>query len=154
MSKHWKAGLVALQYCLVTSDCYPYLWQVKKVLALLLSISILAQCLVQLGVIGYYELNKQYIAKNLCENRDRPQLKCCGKCYLRKQLHKVEEGNASKNAPPKIEKTEVLVYILPPFLQLPEHTGFPATAVLNPSGQHLHGAQLIFTVFHPPSLLV
>ena len=38
------------------------------------------------GTIAYYQLNKEYIAKNLCENRNRPELHCDGKCYLAKKL--------------------------------------------------------------------
>ena len=41
-----------------------------------------------------FELRKEYIIKNLCENRFKPQLHCDGKCYLSKQLHKVAEDNA------------------------------------------------------------
>ena len=38
-----------------------------------------------------YQVNKEYISKNLCENKDKPQMKCCGKCHLRKQLAKEEK---------------------------------------------------------------
>lgn len=34
----------------------------------------------------YYNANREYIARVLCENRDRPQLHCDGKCYLAKKL--------------------------------------------------------------------
>jgi len=37
-------------------------------------------------LVGYYVLNKEYIAANLCENRDTPALKCDGKCYLKRNL--------------------------------------------------------------------
>lgn len=33
-----------------------------------------------------YALNKKYIVANLCENKDRPELKCEGKCYLCKKI--------------------------------------------------------------------
>lgn len=33
-----------------------------------------------------YEIRKDYIAKALCVNRNRPELKCNGKCYLAKKL--------------------------------------------------------------------
>ncbi|MFZ4545431.1 MAG: hypothetical protein ACOYOA_15365, partial [Saprospiraceae bacterium] len=39
-------------------------------------------------IVVYYECNKDYIAKNLCENRDRPDLKCHGKCKLMKLMEK------------------------------------------------------------------
>ena len=38
-------------------------------------------------VLGYYA-NKEYIAKYLCENKDKPRLNCEGKCSLKKRLAK------------------------------------------------------------------
>lgn len=45
-----------------------------------------------------FELRKEYIIQNLCENRFKTQLHCDGKCYLAKQLHKVAEGHARDEA--------------------------------------------------------
>ena len=45
-----------------------------------------------------FELRKEFIIKNLCENRFKPELHCDGKCYLAKQLHKVAEGHAREEA--------------------------------------------------------
>ena len=33
-----------------------------------------------------YFINKSYIAKVLCINKEKPKLRCNGKCYLTKQL--------------------------------------------------------------------
>ena len=48
-----------------------------------------------------YAINKDYIAKNLCENRAKPKLHCNGKCHLMKQLKKAAadipvDGNTTK----------------------------------------------------------
>jgi hypothetical protein len=43
------------------------------------------------GTIAYFHLNRDYIAKVLCENRQRPELKCNGNCYLAKKLKQQEE---------------------------------------------------------------
>ena len=40
----------------------------------------------QWGTIAYYQINKEYITRILCENRDKPQLHCDGHCYLAKKL--------------------------------------------------------------------
>lgn len=40
-----------------------------------------------------YVINYNFIVKNLCQNRDRPQLMCNGKCYLAKELFKTEKQN-------------------------------------------------------------
>lgn len=33
-----------------------------------------------------YVVNYQYISEVLCENKDKPQMSCSGKCYLKKQV--------------------------------------------------------------------
>jgi len=57
----------------------------------LLLIATLMPSLSQWGVIAYYHANKDYIARVLCENRDRPQLHCDGTCYLAKRLKASQE---------------------------------------------------------------
>ncbi len=37
-----------------------------------------------------YQSNLQEIIAKECENRNRPEMKCNGKCYLSKQLKKIE----------------------------------------------------------------
>ena len=50
-----------------------------------------------------FELNKDYIIKNLCENRSKPKICCKGKCFLKKQLQKADKeenipaGKSSRN---------------------------------------------------------
>lgn len=46
-----------------------------------------------------FEIRRDYIVANLCENRNRPQLNCNGKCYLAKRIaesRKQEERQAEK----------------------------------------------------------
>jgi len=43
-----------------------------------------------------YAVNYDFINKNLCENRSKPQLLCNGKCYLKKEIAKASE-NQTKN---------------------------------------------------------
>jgi hypothetical protein len=42
-----------------------------------------------------YSLNLQFIAEELCENKDKPELMCKGKCYLGEQMEK-QTGTSSK----------------------------------------------------------
>ncbi|AMC12069.1 hypothetical protein Lupro_12715 [Lutibacter profundi] len=54
-------------------------------------------------IIEYYA-NYDYIASVLCENRDKPYLACNGKCYLEKQLNKVNHNNHDhKSTIPQID---------------------------------------------------
>jgi hypothetical protein len=47
-------------------------------------------------ILDFY-LNQDYIARNLCENRDKPQMHCNGKCHLAKKLH--EEDRKDQETP-------------------------------------------------------
>ena len=45
-----------------------------------------------------YNLNRNYIAKNLCVNRARPKMHCNGKCQMMKKLAEEEKQNSSNNS--------------------------------------------------------
>ena len=121
-----------------------------------MSLCLLLQCMAHYMVQGLYEINKEYIAANLCENKDKPELDCCGKCVLKKELKKVDGGNApSKNAPSKMAKYEV-VSLLPAVLAFRTSHSFSEVGlpVQNPRGQHLFNGGVSVAVFHPPTSLV
>lgn len=65
-----------------------------------------------------YAVNKEYIAKNLCINRDEPHSCCEGKCYLEKQVKKSSESNNDpndKNSNKKVQNEEVKAFLSPHF---------------------------------------
>ena len=53
-----------------------------------------------------FQLNRDFISKNLCENRAKPNLKCGGKCQLMKAMEKEEKGNETKEKKRKIEERQ------------------------------------------------
>eukprot|EP01133_Synstelium_polycarpum_P004631 gene4631-5416_t len=60
-----------------------------------------------------FELNRNYIASTLCENRDKPMLHCNGKCYLMKKLKQAEEKEKGQNrASQKNQFQEALINFL------------------------------------------
>ncbi len=52
-----------------------------------------------------YLFNYDYIANELCENKDKPILTCNGKCYLEKQVKKQQNLDRDQTVPlpPKID---------------------------------------------------
>lgn len=48
--------------------------------------------------IAEFRYNRDYIAKNLCENRNRPLMHCSGKCQLMKRMTSDEKENAPATA--------------------------------------------------------
>lgn len=68
----------------------------KQHIALLLFALVSIKTLLVPVVYLDFELRKEHIINNLCENRFKPQLHCDGKCYLAKRLQKIAEDNAAK----------------------------------------------------------
>jgi hypothetical protein len=69
-----------------------------------IALSLLGLMLVKAWVIPLlyldFEIRRDYIVANLCENRSRPQLNCNGKCYLAKRIaetRKQEERQAEQD---------------------------------------------------------
>jgi hypothetical protein len=59
-------------------------------------------------VILDYKINEDFIAKNLCENRNKPTCCCHGKCYLGKQLANEENQQQSPDKGGQREQAQVL----------------------------------------------
>lgn len=53
-----------------------------------------------IGFVAYYKLNINSIVKKYCVNKNKPKLKCNGKCYLKKQLNltKTTSSETSREA--------------------------------------------------------
>lgn len=118
-------------------------------LTLLFLISISYSMLLKLGIVAYYEYNRIYIAQNLCENRDKPALKCCGKCYLRKQLAKADRGRSTgQPLLAQLSKFEVAPFIIPEAFLLSSIPGREASAE-----SYYHAPfpkEVMRAIFHPP----
>ena len=84
----------------------------KKALAILLTVSIIAQGMINLALCAYYEINKKEIAAKLCVNKNKPGMHCNGQCYLGKQLKKAEENEKRQNQSLR-EKDEVFTVYNP-----------------------------------------
>lgn len=59
--------------------------------ALLLLSTLMLTQFSKVFVYAGFELNEKYIVSTLCENRDKPELHCNGKCYLTRKLKQAEE---------------------------------------------------------------
>ena len=72
----------------------------KQLISLgLLGLMLLKACVIPLLYLDF-EIRRDYIVANLCENRNRPMLNCNGKCYLAKKIadaKKQEEKQAERD---------------------------------------------------------
>ncbi|MBX2906693.1 MAG: hypothetical protein KF744_11685 [Taibaiella sp.] len=124
----------------------------KKAVAILVCLSLIVQLVAHHVVVGLFNLNREYIAKSLCENRSKPSKKCNGKCYLKKQLKKVDdtEHGSSTGSTLKIEKTEV-VCLVPATFQFTPGCLEEDEPVRNPVSADFIEQGRLHSIFHPPS---
>jgi hypothetical protein len=109
----------------------------QRLTAYLLIVSIVSANFSRFFIYAGFELNRNYIATKLCENRNKPQLHCNGKCYFMKKLKQAEDKQnteerqaqknlfqeANYNQPAKVKFYQVLLSVtkVPNYsIQLPE----------------------------------
>lgn len=110
---------------------------------------VLIQSMNKLVVILDYQINKDYISKNLCENRNHPERKCCGKCYLKKQLNNTEKDNSKNKTDERFGVDYIITYFsFEPKTQYPEAENI-TIAGLKPQ---LYSFSPLLSVFHPPQV--
>ncbi|HEY0177447.1 MAG TPA: hypothetical protein VGC08_13780 [Pedobacter sp.] len=68
----------------------------KAFLAHILILTTLTANFSQLLVYAGFELNQDYIVSELCINRNRPELHCNGKCYLKRKLKQAEQKEKNR----------------------------------------------------------
>jgi len=69
----------------------------KRAIAIILFVAVLVQAFSQVVIVASFFANQDFIAKNLCENRDKPQMHCNGKCCLKKKMEKNAQNESSQS---------------------------------------------------------
>ena len=101
-----------------------------------------------------YELNKKYIAEVLCENKDKPEMHCNGKCHLKKQLKKAnsapeQQQQEQPQAPLPLKSDPVVTVLL-----LPDKYNFygqKCIKIIIPYIIH-YNFEFVSSIFHPPKV--
>ncbi|CAG5018067.1 hypothetical protein DYBT9275_05913 [Dyadobacter sp. CECT 9275] len=78
----------------------------RSVLAYILLFAVMLPTLSPWGTVAYFNINRAYIARVLCENRDKPTLNCNGKCYLAKKL-KEQQNKKDKETTERVENMPI-----------------------------------------------
>lgn len=92
-------------------------------------------------------MNRSYIAKELCENRSRPELNCNGKCVLKKKLQAAEEKERKQERENQRNRYQET---LPPVFELPTPFGIAKIKVDYPLVITQDTIQRSASIFHPP----
>ena len=70
---------------------------VKSISVIFLTGLLLVRALVVPAILMDFELRKESIVKYYCENRNRPELHCDGKCYLAKKLKATQDSQEKED---------------------------------------------------------
>ncbi|MBL6446716.1 hypothetical protein JMN32_10360 [Fulvivirga sp. 29W222] len=94
-----------------------------------------------------YQVNKDFIAKVFCINKDKPELKCNGKCYLAKKLKKAKKQQEDQTAELRqvslaLAVTALATFTFNTFAEEPlQHFG---------EVNNLYNFHFLSEIFHPP----
>lgn len=122
----------------------------KQSVSILLLFALAFECFSQLGILAYYQLNRDYIARVLCVNRDKPMMHCNGHCYLKKQL-KENRQRENQGAADIGAKSE-----LPLFCSTEQHFSFLLSAPSVTCFPHYLlkvYSSPVAPIFHPPAVM-
>ncbi len=119
----------------------------KELLTYLLILSLGCNILGSTVCITAYEINKKYIAENLCENKSRPSMHCEGHCHLQKKLK--EDEQQKEDTPNSLKNGPELLFLNQPFRFVFIDSYF--TFINKTSNSNLFCKPFLPGVFHPPA---
>jgi hypothetical protein len=86
---------------------------VKKIISIGLIMLMSVQSFYKLGVVTYFQINREFIAEVLCINKEKPATTCHGQCFLKKKLNFTDQATErSAPAPVGKEKVEFPTFII------------------------------------------
>ena len=121
---------------------------IKYPVTILLILLIGLQTFSKWCVILEYQVNKDFIAKNLCVNRAKPSCCCQGKCYLNKKMANDESQQQAPGKNGQRDETPLQVSLLRnivPTPQLTEISSNHSTRYVAPATQ-----EHLLSPFEPP----
>jgi hypothetical protein len=103
-----------------------------------------------LFVFAGFEMNRSYIAEELCINRNRPELHCNGKCYLMNKLKQAQD----KEQKQEHQFLKVQLQLQEAIVSLPFIFKQYSIAAVNFRVPFITGVPVarVNAIFHPPQL--
>ena len=127
----------------------------RLLFTIFLTTALLGKSFFFLGWEVWYKLDQTRITKEKCENKDKPTMKCNGKCYLAKQLKKLEaeelKNASSKKHNPFTGKIELQSCTI---LQIESSifSSFRSEHITHfYTYASLHSKEHLSAIFHPPT---
>ena len=129
-----------------------YVYDVNRIISIALILLMSLQCFYKLGLITYFQLNRDYIAEVFCVNKEKPITMCHGQCFLNKSLEVADAQTPDdSSAPVGKQNIDFPVFIISDNQCSLNHLTIPA-----PQNVDYHGSlssEHSSAPFHPPSAL-
>ena len=101
-----------------------------------------------------YAVNYEYISTELCENKDKPEMACNGKCHLKKELAKEIKENNPVSDSKKVNFVESSLLFCSEIIPFTfEKVPFDQEDKNLNSYSNLYQKEAVYTIFHPPTNL-
>lgn len=126
-----------------------YFCAVKNWVIFLLTVLMLSLTFRDVITYTHFYINQDYIANNLCENIEVPELECNGKCYLKKSLKKNQDNTDTRPYQITDKKTNFNLFECA-ILWLDETDGVRIDQAFNEFLEDHYGFQYLQDIFHPP----
>lgn len=123
---------------------------INRIIAIAMLFAMISANLSRFLIYAQFKANQEEIAAKLCENRNRPELNCRGKCILMKKLKEAEQKE-KKQEQESMKKSGVDVFVVTePILlsfrrNIPQNH-WPLVNVFELAGFHMD-------ILHPPAQL-
>jgi hypothetical protein len=125
---------------------------VKTLFAIITIFLLSFQLMLKTAALFWYESNKEMIAAEMCENRDKPEMNCNGKCVLAKKIAAAEQRDQSFPHPSKIE-SKIAPCVIEERSVNTQPDWVLARKGFNTIHDNLKPKSLAKGVFHPPQMV-
>ena len=120
----------------------------NRIVVILLIVSLTASNFSRFFIYAGFELNRKYIAENLCVNKDKPWLHCNGKCYFMRKIKEAQEKEKSDDAQTQKNLFQEAFFIKPNPIKF--HTQL--LQVMAVPGNRIELPSICTPIFQPPKL--
>lgn len=97
-----------------------------------------------------YVVNYDFINKNLCENKAKPELLCNGKCYLKKEIAKTSTDQSKNDSRINISALADTFIINETFVFSSNDFSLLENLKINSEFSNSYNFSLFSKIFHPP----
>ncbi|MGB1204141.1 MAG: hypothetical protein ACPG5B_00775 [Chitinophagales bacterium] len=121
----------------------------KHLIAILLSCIVLLIATKDMAVYALFKVNQQYVTSQFCVNKDKAEMKCNGKCFLKKQIKENKENKTNFPSSLPEEITNITLFTIANSVQTLFVPSQKYKVVSTPQKLSIQG--YLREIFHPPT---